>query len=251
MTKTIVAFFLIGSLLAGRSAAEGISEQFHEANQLYSEGRFQQAAELYEDLLKSGAASGEIYYNLGNAYFRLNQLGRAILSYERALRLSPQDEDLLANLSYVQSLLEQAQPAEELRWAERAALAFGSLFSPSGWAIAVVACWNLLFILLLLALFVARIRRPAVRLAWAAGFVTAFCFVLAFTRIASAARGQEGVVIQREVDVRYSPTLLGAVAFQLHEGIKAKVIRCEGQWCYIRLTQDKSGWVERGMIEII
>lgn len=251
MTKKIAAFFLIGTLLTGAALAGGMEEQFHQANQLYSEGHSQEAADLYEGILQSGIISGALYYNLGNVYFKLNQPGRAILNYERALRLSPQDEDLLANLSYVRSLLEQAQPTEELQWGERVVLALSDLFSPSGWALAVLGCWNLLFVLLLAALFVNRIRRFALRLAWGLGFVTVVCFALTFVKIETAGHGQEGIVIQKEVDVRYSPTLLGSVAFQLHEGIKARIIRCEGQWCYIRLTRDKSGWVERGMIETI
>ncbi len=251
LTTVALSFLLAQALGTGWAEAEETEKQFSKANRLYAEGRYQDVVDLYEAIVKSGTSSGPLYYNLGNAYFKLSRPGKAILNYERARRLMPQDEDLLANLSFVRSSLEQAQPTEELRWFEQAAFALRDLFSATGWGIALLVVWNLLFGLFLIATFAERIKRLAIRLAWCCGFAAVFSLAFAFAKIEATERTQEGIVIQKEVDVRYSPSLMGAVAFQLHEGIKAKVIRCEGQWCYIRLTRDKSGWIERGMVEII
>lgn len=251
MKKILLLCLLMAMLSSDRALAGEMGDQFLKARHLYSEGKYQESVTLYESILNSGVSSGPLYYNLGNAYFKLNQPGRALLNYERARRLMPQDEDLLANLSFVRSLLEQAQPTEELRWMEQAASAILNRFSETGWAIVLVVIWNLLFVFLLLAVFAARIRRTAVRLAWLVGAAAVFCGGFAFTKIDMAQRIHEAIVVQKEVEVRYSPSLMGAVAFQLHEGIKTQVIRCEGHWCYIRLTRDKSGWVEQGTLEVI
>ena len=239
------------SLGVSLSEAGEIENQFFKANQQYAAGHYQEAADGYEEILRKGEASGPLCYNLGDAYFKLGQRGKAILNYERARRLMPQDEDLLANLSFVSSLLEQAQPTDDLRWYERIFFKLQDLFSASGWAIVLLASYNFLFVFLLLAVFVERIKKGMVRLAGLLAFATVICLALTFAKIQVTKQIQEGVIVQKIVDVRYSPTLNGAVAFRLSEGIRAQVIRREGNWCYIRLTRDKSGWVECATIEAI
>ena len=237
------------SLGVSLAHAGELDNQFFKANQQYAAGHYQEAADGYEEILRTGESSGPLYYNLGNTYFKLGQRGKAILNYERAHRLMPQDEDLLANLSFVGSLLEQAQPTDDLRWYEKILFNLRDLFSANGWAVVFLTGYSLLFAFLLLAIFVERIKKGMIRLAWFFACATVMCFAFAALKIQVTERSQEGVIVQKMVDVRYSPTLTGAVAFRLTEGIKAQVIRFEGNWCYIRLTRDKSGWVERATIE--
>ena len=88
---------------------------FFRANTLYTQGQYAEAVEAYEAVLQSGLASGNVYFNLGNAYFKAGQVGRAILSYERARRFLPSDPDLAANLGFARSLT-GAEVCRPLLW---------------------------------------------------------------------------------------------------------------------------------------
>ena len=106
---------------------------FDEGNRRYREGDYAGAVELYGRILESGVESGELHYNLGNAWFRLGELGPAILHYERARRIMPRDDDLGTNLELARSLtVDQVTPVS------------GSLVSPAGGSICCPAphCWR-------------------------------------------------------------------------------------------------------------
>ena len=86
---------------------EDLTNVFVEANQLYSETSFKEAVTLYEKILDTGYESAPLYYNLGNNYFKIGSLGKAILSYERSKRLNPGDGDLISNLDFAYSLVKE------------------------------------------------------------------------------------------------------------------------------------------------
>ncbi|MDY6970789.1 MAG: hypothetical protein SV775_00510, partial [Thermodesulfobacteriota bacterium] len=106
-----VLFAVLLVLTVGVTAQDQQEEElFFRANQAYKEGRFQEAIEGYLSLIESGHANGNVYYNLGNAYIRSNQLGRAVLNYERARLLKPRDADLDFNLRYARERMRDVVP---------------------------------------------------------------------------------------------------------------------------------------------
>lgn len=251
MKKTLAIFFL--AMIAGSAnvSAGPTEDEFFQANHSYADGKYEDAVLLYEQLIQSGMTTGPLYYNLGNTYFKLGRVGKSILNYERARRIMPQDEDLLANLSYVSSLVEQAQPKEEYRLHERAFLTIRGLLTVNGWAASLVLCFNLLFAMLLLAIFFQGARKRALFWSSVCILLTIASSVLTVSKISALEGEREGIIVQNVADVRYSPSMTGAVAFQLKEGLRAQILRREGDWCYIRLTQDKIGWVNQQAIEEI
>ena len=242
-------FFLIFFLSVSLAFADGTADTFSLANQKYSEGKYEEAITLYEKLVSSGISSGALSYNLGNSYMKLGRLGKSILNYERARRLMPQDEDLLANLSYVESQLEQAQAKEDYRFYEIAFFWVRDNLSAAGWTILLVVIFNLLFAVLLSAIFFEKVRKPLISFMGLLVLVTAITFVFGSAKIQATEKEREGVIVETTADVRYSPSLNGAVAFQLKEGIRAQILRKEGDWVYVRLTRDKTGWLAREAIE--
>ena len=110
---------------------------------------------------------------------------------------------------------------------------------------------TLLFLFILASVFTRRFQKGFLRLAWLFAVVTLVCGVLTAAKIRVVEQIEEGIVLAEIVDVRYSPMLTGAVAFRLHEGIKTQILRQDGNWVYIRLSRDKSGWVERATLEEI
>src|SRR5208283_3571750 len=134
----ILFLLLVPSLLI----ADEASLQIEQANQLYRSGTYQKAAELYEQILKNGYESPALYYNLGNAYFKMQNIPAAILSYERGKRLAPRDEDILYNLRLANlRVVDKIEPLPQLfliEWWN----AFVNFFSSDGWGmIGIVMLW--------------------------------------------------------------------------------------------------------------
>ena len=246
---TVFAFVTCAGL-PGVFAGE-IEDQFSKANQSYVEGQFDEAAAFYEKLIQSNVKSGPLYYNLGNAYFKLGRIGKAILNYERARRVMPQDEDLLSNLAYVKNLVEQAQPVEEHPLHEKAFLEVRDLFSESGWVLILLTMYTLIFVMWIFAIFSERLRKTTLGWSWCFILLTMAAAIFTSAKISETVTEREGIIVQNTADVRYSPSVTGAVAFQLKEGIRAQILRMDNDWCYIRLTRDKIGWIARSEIEAI
>jgi len=241
---------LLGLLLlpVGTEAkAGGLDELFFEANNAYKEGRFQEAIEGYSQIVASGQGNGHVYYNLGNAHFRLNHLGQAILNFERARLLIPRDADLNFNLAYARDQTQDAlaEPKSFIRatffWLET--LTLGEL----SWGFAVL---NLLFWTILL---VRLFRRSE----W---IYYSSLILVALWLIAGASFGlkyyqqktdDRAVILREEVKVLAGPHVQDTVLFKLHEGAVVHMERLEEGWSLVRLPDKKRGWVKIEAVEKI
>ncbi|MCM8776485.1 MAG: tetratricopeptide repeat protein [Candidatus Omnitrophica bacterium] len=247
----VVAFSVLWVLVATCSMAfaDSFQKRFFEANKHYTRGEYAKAASQYEALIRSGIRGGHIYYNLGNAYFKLGQKGKAIVNYLRAQKEMPQDGDVFTNLNFVTSLLEEAQVAETGPWYERVFLVARRSFSAGTWFIL-----SLVFFFLICTLSGYCIFKPNLK---NAGFVVGAvlsilwigCLGFHLSSVVEARDSKLSVIIEPKADVRYSPSYSGAVAFELSEGMKVMALKKEGDWVQIRLAKDKSGWVPATSIE--
>jgi tetratricopeptide (TPR) repeat protein len=222
-------------------------EIYFEANRAYKEDRYQEAIDGYFELIGNGYVNGQLYYNLGNAYFRSGQLGRAILNYKRAQLLIPRDADLNFNLRYALDQTQDAITADQnfLRqaffWLDEIRL------RELMWAFVVL---NILFWgLLVLRLFV----RPE----WT---YYVFIVLLIFWLVGGASLGVKwhqlktdlrAVILVGEVDVLAGPDSNDTVLFKLHEGTIIHRERIEDGWSLIRLSENKRGWLKSSAIETI
>ncbi|MDY6987038.1 MAG: SH3 domain-containing protein [Thermodesulfobacteriota bacterium] len=241
--------FTVVCLLAASSEAEtnGWEEVFFTANQAYKEGRFEEAIDRYGRLLDSGHRNGHLYYNLGNAHFRLNQIGRAILNYERAHLLLPRDADLKFSLGYARDQTQDAisQPKGFIEttffWLHTVTL--HEVF----WGFAGL---NLLFWAVLLL----RLFRPS---EWT---FYASVILLVLWLIAGASFGvkyfqqqtdDRAVILAEEVDVLAGPDTEDTLLFKLHEGAIVFLERSEAGWSLVSLPDNKRGWVKKEALEKI
>ncbi len=243
-----MTLWIITSIVFAQNASEDI---FFEANKLYSAGEYAKAAERYEAILKSGVESGNLYYNLANTYFKLDRKGKALAAYERAKRLIPADEDLFANMNFITSLLEEAQPEEKLPWQVRVFNGIRSILPAGGWFILTVLLYFATAALLAMSILRRSFRKMGMRIAAVAAVMLFVSFLFFKSSVSAIHHSRYGIVIVPEVEVRYSPSYSGAVAFKLHEGTRAQLVRQQDEWMQIRLTQDKNGWVEANAIEEI
>lgn len=226
-------------------AAHTADEAFLAANKAYNAGHYEQAAQQYEAIVADGVESAALYYNLGDAYFRMGELGRSVLNFERARRLNPGDKDIRENLEFVYSKTEdQIQPLPQffvVRWWN----AVNSLTSTHGWA-------NVTLVALLLACASAAVFFLSREYLWRKGsFVASVCFgvilVLAVANTASAGHKattrQEAVVTAPMVEVKSSPDRGSVDKFVLHEGTKVQISDHVDNWIRIKIADGNRGWV--------
>lgn len=224
-----------------------------EADSAYARGEFQQAIKDYEALLKQGA-SADLYYNLGNAYYRSENITRAVLNYERALLLSPGDRDIRFNLQIAQAkTIDKIVPESEMfffTWYR----ALVNLMSVDGWASVALVSLALVIILLLVYLFSERIWLRKV--GFFGGILMLLLFVLsnifAWQQKQNLLFRKGAIVMTPTISVKSTPASNGTDLFILHEGTKVVITDSSMKdWREIRIADGKEGWIESKHLEEI
>lgn len=216
---------------------------FAKANQAYSEGRFQEAADGYQGLIGSGRRHANLCYNLGNAWFRLGDFGKAILNYERALALDPHHPEASANLR----LARDEARALELR--KDRVQKYSALATPTQYAVAAaIAFWFVLFALT--RLFFSP-RRSAGRMALVACALGVFALsVYALYTLENGARGHAlAIVTGKDIEARLATADNASSVLTLPAGSEVKVLSQRGDWVYAALPNEQRGWIPAKAVE--
>lgn len=242
---SLLVFSVAGAwpTLAAESAPPSPQTTFYHANALYKDGQYTAAAAEYELLLQAGLVSGNVYFNLGNAYVKAGQRGHAILNYERARRLIPEDPDVAANLAYAQSLTGAETCGPAVWQAVLFPLAHRLATQPLLWAA------STLYTLLLVALATYRLwpSRPRWLL-----YLATMLGLLALLTTGSLAqrlltiewRRQVVVIRSGETPARFEPAANGTVHFVLKEGSLVRVVDTRQDWLEIARCDGRRGWIE-------
>ncbi len=224
-----------------------------EAERWYREGHYSQAAEIYQSILRQGLSSGELYYNLGNCYYKMGQYGPAILNYERAERYLRDDPDLAKNQKLAN--LKVPDKIEPLpRWFVIQILdGIRRTLSLSGWArLFILAEWLLAGgLITLISLRRMAMRRWITRLFWGSAVIFLTSGIFLFSSHYSQSRTVEGIVMTGPVEIRSAPDENSTELFTLHEGAKVRVLRRLPGWAEIHLADGKQGWMPQEAFEII
>lgn len=235
----LAALSLALPFAAAEIAAAGRDYDYQEADRAYRETRYQEAYDGYLRLLGTGGADGQLLYNLGNAAFRLDQYGRAILFYERARLLLPRDADLRFNLAHAREQVRDVIPAQE-SVLDTAFFWLGSLtLAELFWcfSLANVLFWGML---------AARLYR---RSEWtnSLSFLLLAIWLLAGVSFGLKWRQTRGddraVILQTEVNALAGPDGRDTLLFKLHEGTIVHLERSEEGWSLIRLSDGRRGWL--------
>ena len=252
------AALLLALLLAlptGAQAAESYPDSLWKAGvEAYSAGNWTQALEDWNGVADTGLHSKELYYNLGNAYFKAGENARAILNYERALRLDPSDPDIRYNLEFARSLTQDRideVPEFILKtWMRK----MGYLMSSNAWA--VLSLFLLAAALALILLFLLGPTVGARRWGFFTGLVALLLALCAWgfarSQMADAGRHDEAIVLRPVTSVTSSPSTDAAKSlFILHEGTKVRVLDNVSGFTSIELADGRRGWIASADIEII
>jgi len=216
MRKFIIIVILFICELA---FAQEAAIQFEQANQLYRDGEYQKAVQMFEQVVKNGYESPALYYNLGNAYFKLNSLPASILNFERAKRLSPNDDDINYNLRLANlRVIDKIEPIPRLfiiNWWK----SFVNMFSSSGWSwVAIIFLWVVAicgaFIFVLRSVTFQRLVFVGTIIAL---FIVLLSFISTFQRYQSEQKEQWAVVFSQTVSVKSAPDAQSTDLFVLHE----------------------------------
>jgi tetratricopeptide (TPR) repeat protein len=234
-------------------AAQSVDQAFVEANQRYREGRFQDARTSYEKIVAAGYESPSLFYNLGNAWYKTGDIGRAVLNYERALRLAPGDEDIRHNLDLVSLMLpDRIDPAPRLfvwEWWDSVKTWFSAGVLASG--------AYLIFLLLMAALTAValartyRMRRIGLLTTVIAAVAGAAVTGVFLARLSDLGRDDRAVVLASVTTTKNSPDPKSTDAFVLHAGTRVQILTRVGEWWEVRLADGKVGWMQASAAEVI
>ncbi|HEX6791803.1 MAG TPA: tetratricopeptide repeat protein [Candidatus Krumholzibacteria bacterium] len=270
----VVAALALG--VTGRATAADADRPealFAAGNSAYEAGAYADAIDRYTETVRAGVVNADLYYNLGNAYFKTGDLGRSVLWYERALRIEPRSDDTRANLAMVRSLLRDQQLMPAQGGVRNAALSWHRRLT-AGESVLVACAFYALFTIAVLMLvfrrtrFVQSIYRVASWISPARlfgltmsqdlvlGMVITAVFALVFAgsanaKIRDSKVAQRAVVVTQEVAVYSGPSEDATIQFKVHEGTVVAVGDGRSGWVRVDLPGDLSGWVEERMVERI
>lgn len=245
MFRKIIIFYVFGFLFLLNAAAVFAldTDDFYTANDLYGKGKYKPAVDIYKALESKGVVAGELYYNMGNAYFKLNNKGMAMLYYLRALKVMPRDTELLENISFLDEQLVDKVAKSTPGGVAGVIYGIRDFFSFSEFLAAVMFFYLLLIFLAVLRLFVFGLRKTCMFLSVVSVcglVVTAFFASLSYYNNCALSKA---VVVAPEAKLFYSPAVSDTPAFVVHEGLKLVVVKKKQSWVQVNIEDaDMSGW---------
>lgn len=240
-------FIIVGK--NGLATQEDISAFFYRGNILYEQAKYDEAITEYSRIIEKGYESGNIYYNLGNCYFKKGQLGKAILNYERAMRLIPNDKDLESNYDYALSFVKGNIIGLNKPLPFRILHRIFTPFTINGMTILLSFMYLAALFLIIAGQYNTAVKKKNLFIL----AIIALLFVVGFLSLNSKILilGKEGVIITKEAKARYEPFERATTHYVLYEGMKVEIIQSEKMWCKIKRPDGKTGWIKKNAIERI
>lgn len=247
------SFLIFVFIIVLNIQAQDYQSYFQAANNAYRQQNYEQAIELYQNILSQGYHSKEVYFNIGNSYYRLNRIGEAILYYEKAQKLDPRDGDIqynleLANLRVIDRI--ELPPRFILfEWWDNLKL----FFSIQQLSRLISILFALTVFCLILGLFNKRyrLRRWFLYFSAVAGLLTIFGVYILIIRTGELKEVHWAIVLSPTVTVLSAPDENSTDVFLLHEGVRVSLNEDRGDWVKISLPDGKSGWMKKNDIGII
>jgi tetratricopeptide (TPR) repeat protein len=250
MKKLLLIIFV---LLSITSFAEDNTALIEKGNKAYTGKFYQQAIDCYLKIIASGYEAPELYYNLGNAYFKTEDFASAILYFEKAKKLKPYDEDINFNLKVantkITDKIDDVPDFFLIRWYNGIA----NLFSFNIWAVIGIIALVIFFGILSLYLFskILRLRKIAFWTSLALLIITILFFVFAQTQYSSVNSTTQAIIFSPSVTAKSSPDANSTDLFVIHDGTKVKVIDTVGEWSEIKIANGSVGWVNTSVFKVI
>lgn len=249
MKKLVILFVLFTGLLS----AQNVDELFVEANKAYKDAKYNEAIELYKKIEAKGKVSSELYFNLGNSYYKLNKVAPTIYNYEKALQLNPLNEDAANNLVFAKRLTLDAIEELPKTFFQRLNENYFQKLSYNQWA-GVVVLFSFLASLLFL-LFYFAVTPSRKRLYFVTSILSFLLLIttliITYNQYNFSKNNIQAIIFTEKTDVKNAPTLNSEDVFTLHEGTKVFVLDSVDNWKKIKLADGKIGWIISDELKVL
>ena len=237
--------FILALIIGSFSYAQTSSELFSKANDFYKNGQYTKAAQLYSNIEKSGLESDDLFFNLGNSYYKLNKVALSIYYYEKALKLNPMHQDASNNLVFAKRMTIDIIEDLPKTFLQRFSSNVIQKLTYDTWAILAVIASFLATLLFLLYYFSSSPKRKLIYFNTTifAVFVVAVTVIFAYSNYETTQKSSNAIVFSSKSDIKNSPSLDGESVFELHEGTKVTILDSLSNWRKIKLADGKIGWV--------
>ncbi len=262
----LVAVFVASATVCGAADSKTTARaNWKTGIEAYNAKEYAQAVEAFETVVASDYASAEVYYNLANAYFKLGQqttssrpfaggeLGRAVLNYERALKLDPTLDDARYNLDIAKDYTNDTEAVPE-SFVVRLWRSMAGVMTTNGWAVLSIVMFGVALVSLMVYLLNGNIvvRKVAFFLSLVVVVVFALSTALSLTQLRAAEVDNRAVVLASDTTpVHASPDSASKIIREPSQGVTVEVERKQGDWCEVRFADGEKGWVRSANVEII
>jgi tetratricopeptide (TPR) repeat protein len=247
--NSYIAAILLFCCMALNSSATSVNSSNYifmdSANAAYNKGDFNKAVSFYQKFLSEGIESAQTYYNLGNCYYRMNEIPKAILYYEKAQKLTPGDPDIEFNLQLANQKITDKVPSDAPLFIYSDWKRFENKFTEKQWALICIAllCIALLLFVLYLSARGLLMRQISFWAGVAILFICLFTFFIAHQQYESLTSQDTAIVMSPTVTIKGAPDEKATQLFVIHEGTKVSIVKTDGNWTEIKLTNGNQGWL--------
>ena len=231
---------------------QGLDSIFDQSNAFYTDGKYQMAIDGYKDILNSGFESAELYYNLGNAFYKLNNIPESNFFYEKARSVSPTDEDILINLSYAQNLRIDKIEKLPITQTQNFKINILNLLSEKGWSVLLIILAWIACVSFVLYLSVNNSGNK--RIFFTQFIILMIGFIVVFTinyEKKNLNNEKFAIIYDKEIEVWSEPNKIYELKFILHEGTKVKQVDTIQDWVNIQLENGTLGWIQSSSIKTL
>lgn len=242
MKKLIFSIVLLFSLVI---FAQTPNELFSKGNNLYQNGKYTEAIEAYSSIEKHGVKSDDLFFNLGNCYYKLNKVAPSIYYYEKALKINPTHEDASFNLAFAKRMTIDVIEDLPKTFLQRFSSAVIQKLPFDTWAIiAVIASFlaSLLFLLYYFS-FSSKKKLFYFNTSIFAVFVLVISVFFAFQNYKTVQKNRAAIIFKAKVKIKNAPSTRSEAAFELHEGTKVVILDELDHWKKIKIADGKIGWI--------
>lgn len=253
MLKSILFTLIVISTVNSSLANNQNDSLFLKANHYYNEGLYNDAISSYQTIIRNGFESAALYYNIGNSYYKLNDMPNAILYYEKAIKLDPDNKDILNNLKIANSKIPDKIEAIPEFFLVKWWNAFYNMFSANKWTLIALILFTIM--MLNIVVFFSTRKRTIKRFSFWLGLIflvlSIFSFGLASQKYYYMNNKNEAIIFSPSVTVKSSPNKNSVDLFVIHEGTKILITEEVDGWYEIKIANGSVGWLPESTAKTI
>ena len=231
---------------------QAIDDLFQKSNEYYTNGDYQNAVNGYLDVLDSGFESSELYFNLGNSFYKLNNIPDSNFYYEKAKSISPNDEDILTNLIFAKNLRIDKIEILPTTQMQNFKLSILNMFSEKGWAISLISliwCMSFTFIFYIISKD-SKFKRLFFTISIVLMILSSLTLFINLEK-KKLSTIKYAIVYDKEIEVWSEPNNISELKFLLHEGTKVKQLDVIEDWVNIQLENGTLGWIQSSSLRVL